>query len=118
MQVEDAEVIPVSPDAPDKFIRVYFTYRNEQFCLDRQYNDKRDDQGNCDDALAQLVKSMHSEEVVPALRLITSPLVTPEPAEEPKAERIFMNMGMLAYISVTDVRIYRADPTKGVPGGK
>jgi hypothetical protein len=100
--------ITVPPDVK-KIVRLFFAFDSEEFCLDRPYEEDKDDQYNCDTALNTLIKSMQDNTVVPALHLIkTTGAPIPE-GEDIKTDHVLINLGNLPYIKVINIVVYRLD---------
>jgi hypothetical protein len=92
-----------------KITRIFFAFEGEEFCIDRPFDEAKDDQTNCDNALTLLLESMAKPTVVPALHLLKKS-DTPRPdGEEVKTDHIFMNLGNLAYIKVLNIVVYNLD---------
>jgi hypothetical protein len=89
-----------------KIVRVLFRFAEDQFCIDRPYDNELDDQVNCNNALTALVESMGKGTVVPALR------VTDTSADNTSLDHIFMNLGVLPFITILDVLVYKVQEKK------
>jgi hypothetical protein len=89
-----------------KITRVFFRYNNEDFCVDRPYVDDKNDQENTDYALTKFIDSMHDGLVVPALKLKE----ISDEDQKAKTDHVFVNLGLLAYVTILDVMLYTPQP--------
>jgi hypothetical protein len=91
-----------------KITRIYFRFEEEEFCIDRPYDESKEDKENCNAAVQLLVESMGKPTVVPALHLVKrSGVPTPSGADdEGTKENAFINLGLLPYITIVNVVVY------------